>query len=128
MGTRRRLLAMLAAVAAAMLSAGGAWAASGHPSPFAHGLVGGADVTDSSSSSSSSEVTDSSSSSSSSTTDTEVHDDTTTSSVEPETSSSVPEEGPKAPGQCKPGWGYGDKNHCHSGPPGLNKPKHGHHG
>jgi hypothetical protein len=19
---------------------------------------------------------------------------------------------------CKPGWGYGDKNHCHSGPPG----------
>jgi PA-IL-like protein len=24
---------------------------------------------------------------------------------------------------CKPGWGWGDKNHCHSGPPGLdNKP------
>ena len=24
------------------------------------------------------------------------------------------------PGQaaCKPGWGYGDVNHCHSGPPG----------
>lgn len=20
---------------------------------------------------------------------------------------------------CKPGWGYGDKNHCHSGPSGL---------
>lgn len=20
---------------------------------------------------------------------------------------------------CKPGWGYGDKNHCHTGPPGL---------
>lgn len=19
---------------------------------------------------------------------------------------------------CKPGWGWGDKNHCHSGPPG----------
>jgi hypothetical protein len=28
-----------------------------------------------------------------------------------------------APTACKPGWGYGDKNHCHSGPPGLkNKP------
>jgi hypothetical protein len=27
------------------------------------------------------------------------------------------------PSACKPGWGYGDKNHCHSGPPGLkNKP------
>ena len=22
---------------------------------------------------------------------------------------------------CKPGWGFGDKNHCHSGPPGLEK-------
>ena len=20
---------------------------------------------------------------------------------------------------CKPGWGYGDDNHCHFGPPGL---------
>ena len=19
---------------------------------------------------------------------------------------------------CKPGWGWGDQNHCHSGPPG----------
>ncbi len=23
--------------------------------------------------------------------------------------------------ECKPGYGYGDKNHCHSGPPGQNK-------
>ena len=23
--------------------------------------------------------------------------------------------------QCKPGHGYGDKNHCHSGPPGHSK-------
>jgi len=22
---------------------------------------------------------------------------------------------------CKPGWGFGDKNHCHFGPPGLQK-------
>jgi hypothetical protein len=22
---------------------------------------------------------------------------------------------------CKPGNGFGDKNHCHSGPPGQNK-------
>ena len=28
------------------------------------------------------------------------------------------------PGSCKPGWGYGDKNHEHCGPPGLeNKPE-----
>jgi hypothetical protein len=25
------------------------------------------------------------------------------------------------PGECKPGYGYGDKNHCHTGPPGQNK-------
>jgi hypothetical protein len=25
------------------------------------------------------------------------------------------------PVSCKPGWGYGDTNHCHSGPPGLHK-------
>ncbi|MDQ3574743.1 MAG: hypothetical protein M3404_07480 [Actinomycetota bacterium] len=28
--------------------------------------------------------------------------------------------------QCKPGWGKGDKNHCHSGPPGrVGKPGKG---
>ena len=32
--------------------------------------------------------------------------------------------GPHVTGHCKPGWGHGDKNHCHSGPPGLaNKPR-----
>ncbi len=25
---------------------------------------------------------------------------------------------------CKPGWGFGDKNHCHSGPPGQDKDNH----
>lgn len=26
---------------------------------------------------------------------------------------------PHAYTACKPGWGFGDRNHCHSGPPGL---------
>ena len=26
--------------------------------------------------------------------------------------------------QCKPGYGYGDRNHCHSGPPGLDRDHH----
>ena len=26
---------------------------------------------------------------------------------------------------CKPGWGYGDTNHCHSGPPGHVKDDEG---
>lgn len=25
---------------------------------------------------------------------------------------------PPVDGECKPGWGFGDKNNCHSGPPG----------
>lgn len=26
---------------------------------------------------------------------------------------------------CKPGWGHGDRHHCHSGPPGrVHKPFH----
>jgi hypothetical protein len=25
-----------------------------------------------------------------------------------------------SPMMCKPGWGFGDKNHCHFGPPGHN--------
>lgn len=34
------------------------------------------------------------------------------------------------PTTCKPGWGFGDTNHCHSGPPGLvgkNHSNKGHH-
>jgi hypothetical protein len=29
------------------------------------------------------------------------------------------------PRNCKPGWGYGDENHCHNGPPGQCKDAHG---
>jgi hypothetical protein len=29
---------------------------------------------------------------------------------------------------CKPGWGKGDKNHCHSGPPGQVDKSDGKHG
>ena len=36
---------------------------------------------------------------------------TTTTVVKPTTTTTAPTE-------CKPGHGYGDKNHCHSGPPG----------
>jgi hypothetical protein len=40
---------------------------------------------------------------------------TTTTTVGPTTTTTT------VPTTCKPGWGYGDKNHCHSGPPGLMK-------
>jgi hypothetical protein len=29
--------------------------------------------------------------------------------------------GPITSPDCKPGWGFGDKNHCHSGPPGHSR-------
>lgn len=29
-----------------------------------------------------------------------------------------PVQPPGPPEDCKPGWGHGDPNHCHSGPPG----------
>jgi|SwirhisoilCB2_FD_contig_71_4363178_length_320_multi_2_in_0_out_0_1 hypothetical protein len=40
---------------------------------------------------------------------------TTTTTVKSTTTTTTPN------GQCKPGNGFGDKNHCHSGPPGQNK-------
>ena len=32
-----------------------------------------------------------------------------------------PTEEPPEPEECRPGYGWGDENHCHSGPPGQNK-------
>jgi hypothetical protein len=62
-----------------------------------------------------------------STTSVEPSDDTTTSvgatTTTAETETTVGDRDPEShdapdPGACKPGWGYGDHNHCHSGPPG----------
>jgi len=63
--------------------------------------------------SSTTSTSDSSSTSSSTASSTSTSSTSTTESST--TSTTVP---------CKPGWGYGDRNHCHSGPPGLNKPHH----
>ncbi len=50
----------------------------------------------------------------------------TSTSVAPESTTTVPETPTTMP--CKPGWGYGDTNHCHSGPPGLAHRHPGTHG
>ena len=44
---------------------------------------------------------------------------TTTTTAGPTTTTTT------VPKPCKPGWGHGDKNHCHSGPPGHGN-GHGH--
>jgi len=84
------------------------------PTPFVTVSPGSATSSSSSSSSSSSRSSSSSSSSVSSTTASTA---STTTSVPSETSTTVAQ-------SCKPGNGYGDKNHCHTGPPGHHK----HHG
>jgi hypothetical protein len=50
------------------------------------------------------------------TTSTTVEDDTTSTTMADDTTSTTVAETPTT--VCKPGWGYGDTNHCHSGPPG----------
>jgi len=37
------------------------------------------------------------------------------------TPESIPTPEPTEKVKCKPGWGHGDKNHCHDGPPGQDK-------
>ncbi len=53
------------------------------------------------------------------TTSTTVEDDTTSTTMADDTTSTTVAETPTT--TCKPGWGYGDTNHCHSGPPGQAK-------
>jgi hypothetical protein len=128
---RRRALTVASAIAlVGLLSVGAAWAGSG---PRAGSSVGRthlnaaddpADVTSTS-------VGDTTSTPESTTTSTEAEPtttlpETTTTSADTTTTVSSTTTLPETTTttisqQCKPGWGYGDTNHCHSGPPGLNK-------
>ena len=144
----RRLLAVASAGATVMISGGAAWAAAGVTAPAHHAAVHVLDVTTSTDETTTS-VGDTTTSVGDTTTSvaddvsTTSVGDTTTTSVEDTTTTTVGETtttattttttsppgdttGPTGP--CKPGWGYGDTNHCHSGPPGLNKHhSHGNH-
>jgi len=133
LGRRRTVVAF--GTVAAMLTGGSAWAASAGLSVKPHPAgVHSSDVTDPNSSSTDatgSTVEPSSTSSSTDTTDTSdtsVPDTVTTTSTVGDTTTTMPET-PTTAASCKPGWGFGDTNHCHSGPPGLKKhPARGHHG
>ena len=103
--------------AAALLSGGSAWALSG-------GVAQLADID---------ETTTTSFDDSATTTTTSFDDSTTTTSFEVSTTTTTSFDGQTTTttsfensttttvAACKPGWGYGDKNHCHSGPPGKQK-------
>jgi hypothetical protein len=125
--TRRHVVAIVSGTTLLALSMGGvAWAGAGGsaPIPRAHDSEA-ADVTTTSADETSTTVGD---------TSTTQPEDTSTTTVEVGETTTVPEEtstttaaptttipsSPTTVGQsCKPGWGYGDTNHCHSGPPGL---------
>ena len=117
---KRRLLSVFSIVATSLVCGGVAMAATGGlPTGSAPGSSGvhAADVTDSTGVSTTS-VDDSSTTSLTGTTETSMPGDTTTTEVSGVTSTTVSSPTTSVP--CKPGWGYGDTNHCHSGPPGLN--------
>jgi hypothetical protein len=107
---RTHVVAVVAGTASlALLSGGVAFAGVGGSAPLPrHQTSTAADVTTTSAGETSTTVGETTSSVAE--TPTTVAEDTTT--TLPSTTTTVPE-------PCKPGWGYGDTNHCHSGPPGL---------
>jgi hypothetical protein len=124
---RTRLIKVVSVSAIALASGGVAWAGTTiAPASAAHNhRVSVADATDPSTDSSTIDTTTTDASSSTEVTDTSTTiEDTTTTTADSNTTTTmgetttVPSEGTTVPSACKPGWGYGDKNHCHSGPPG----------
>jgi hypothetical protein len=113
---RQRTFLVIAGVA--ILSGGTAWAAGGVPHPS---FIEQADVDDTSTTSTTVDdsttttVDDSTTTTVDDSTTTTVDDSTTTTTVDDSTTTTI------VAAECKPGWGHGDTNHCHSGPPGQNK-------
>ena len=122
--TRTRVVAVVAGtVSAALFSGGVAWAGIGGSLPVPGHHRSAADVTTTTVGDTTTTVADTSTTVADDTTTT-VEDTTTTTTASATTTTTPADEPtePKAPKTstgCKPGWGYGDKNHCHSGPPGL---------
>ena len=113
-GKQRALRLTVTIAAMAALSGGTAWAAGAVPGHGpARATFADADETSTSvdASSTTSFEDGSTTTSVNESTTTSVEDSTTTTSFEGQTPTTVA-------GACKPGWGHGDKNHCHSGPPG----------
>jgi hypothetical protein len=117
---RTRLLRVSVVTVAVVLSGGAAFAVAGGATPDNRpSFVDEVTTTSSelSTSTTAETVVDTSTTTTSfgdTTTSTSV--ETTTTTVESTTTSTLPDTT-----GCKPGWGYGDKNHCHSGPPGQAK-------
>jgi hypothetical protein len=123
--TGRRVVVLASgATLLAMLAGGGAWADSRATAPSQHAHVKTAFEATTSAGATSTTFGDTSTTSLDDTTTTvEVGTtrplpETTSTAVSTTTAPATTTTGPLS---CKPGWGYGDTNHCHSGPPGLHK-------
>jgi hypothetical protein len=114
---RQRTLKLLSAVVVALLSGGAAWAATG-------GIENGPADAPEETTTTVSESVPTTESTTTTVAETTTTTESTTTTVAPEPDTDEP-----ADEECKPGWGYGDKNHCHSGPPGQDasqrEKKHG---
>ncbi len=119
---RTRLLRVSVVTVAVVLSGGAAFAVAGGATPDNRPSFADEVVTTTSSdpstttTSETGESTTTTTSFADTTTSTSVADTTTTTLESTTTTSTAPDTV-----GCKPGWGYGDKNHCHSGPPGQAK-------
>ena len=123
-GRERALRLAVGIAAAALLSGGSAWALSGGMPGLGHSdaRVQPADVDDSTTTTSFDDSTTTTNVDDSTTT-TSFDDSTTTTSFDDSTTTTTRFDGQTTTtvASCKPGWGYGDENHCHSGPPGKKK-------
>lgn len=106
---KRRIALVIAATIVALLSTGAAWAAteSSTSTTTPRTLSTTTSRVDTSSTASTASPTAAGPQAASPTTESRDQDD----------GSGGGTKNPTA-GECKPGWGYGDKNHCHTGPPG----------
>ena len=114
-GRERALRLVVGVAAAALLSGGSAWALSGGVPGLGHSdaRVQQADVDGSTTTTNVDGSTSTTNIDGSTTTTTFDDSTTTTTRFDGQTTTTV--------ASCKPGWGYGDENHCHSGPPGKKK-------
>jgi hypothetical protein len=124
---RTRLMKVSVLATAAVLSGGAAWAVSSGAgaSPSVSGADEEVTTTTSADGSTTTSFDDGTTTTTSfdegTTTTTTFDEGTTTTTTFDEGTTTTTTTAPDGSETCKPGHGYGDKNHCHSGPPGQNK-------
>jgi hypothetical protein len=122
---RQKVLRLVSVAGIVLASGGAAWAATtvAPASAARNDAAHATDVTGPSSSDSTTTDSVTDPTDTTDTTTTSVESTSTTTTVAESTTTTMPSDSTTTTvaGPCKPGWGYGDKNHCHSGPPDQGK-------